>query len=95
MTCNVSISWKEKQRQSNERPRKRKRIMSIEDKMRMSADYSEERDKLDELPGCRQCNGPGCTKTARVGSKYCSDECGIQLAVRCPNSTAVNFHFVT
>ena len=69
--------------------------MSIEDKMRMSADYSEERDKLDELPGCRQCYGPGCTKTARVGSKYCSDECGIQLAVRCPNSTAGNFHFVT
>lgn len=56
--------------------------MSIEDKMRMSADYSEERDKMDELPGCRQCYGPGCTKTARVGSKYCSDECGIQLAVR-------------
>lgn len=28
----------------------------------------------------RQCYGPRCTKTARWGSKYCSDECGMTLA---------------
>lgn len=28
----------------------------------------------------RQCYGPGCVEPARVGSKYCSDECGLKLA---------------
>lgn len=28
----------------------------------------------------RQCLGPACTKYARVDSKYCSEECGLNLA---------------
>lgn len=28
----------------------------------------------------RQCYGPGCTNSARYGSKYCSDICGTHLA---------------
>lgn len=28
----------------------------------------------------RQCYGPGCVNSARYGSKYCSDQCGINLA---------------
>lgn len=28
----------------------------------------------------RQCYGPGCIYAARKGSKYCSDQCGINLA---------------
>ncbi|KAL3071297.1 hypothetical protein niasHT_032538 [Heterodera trifolii] len=28
------------------------------------------------------CHGPGCTNSARVGSKYCSENCGIELAKR-------------
>lgn len=28
-----------------------------------------------------QCFGPGCTQSARPASKYCSDECGIKLAM--------------
>lgn len=28
----------------------------------------------------RQCYGPTCTNSARYGSKYCSDECGLKLA---------------
>lgn len=30
--------------------------------------------------GLRQCYGPGCIYPARMGSKYCSDTCGIKLA---------------
>jgi len=30
----------------------------------------------------RHCLGPGCINAARNGSKYCSDECGVQLALR-------------
>lgn len=29
-----------------------------------------------------QCQGPGCLFAARPHSKYCSEECGIQLAIR-------------
>lgn len=28
----------------------------------------------------RQCYGPKCTRSARYGSKYCSDQCGMNLA---------------
>lgn len=31
-----------------------------------------------DLP--KQCYGPGCIKAARKGSKYCSDQCGTELA---------------
>ena len=30
----------------------------------------------------QQCQGPGCVYAARTHSKYCSDECGIQLAIK-------------
>ena len=30
----------------------------------------------------RHCLGPGCINAARSNSKYCSDECGVQLALR-------------
>lgn len=52
--------------------------MSNEEKSRLSTEYCEEREREE----VRQCYGPGCTNAARSGSKYCSDECGIQLAVR-------------
>lgn len=32
------------------------------------------------LKGSRQCYGHKCIKEAREGSKYCSDNCGINLA---------------
>lgn len=30
----------------------------------------------------RQCLGPGCVNAARQASKYCSNECGVQLQIR-------------
>ena len=39
-------------------------------------------DELDELKSKipRHCFGPKCINSARKGSKYCSDECGVRLA---------------
>lgn len=28
----------------------------------------------------KQCYGPECVNSARIGSNYCSDECGLALA---------------
>lgn len=39
-----------------------------------------EPEKIDTRP--KQCNEPMCTQTARYGSKYCSDKCGLALATR-------------
>ncbi|CAL8318977.1 unnamed protein product [Merluccius merluccius] len=34
-----------------------------------------------EVPGgVHQCLGPGCVESARSGSKYCSEDCGMKLA---------------
>ncbi|KAF7998561.1 hypothetical protein HCN44_010969 [Aphidius gifuensis] len=41
-------------------------------------DSSNERPDHLEIP--RQCYGSACVKQSRVGSKYCSDECGLRLA---------------
>ncbi|XP_063979517.1 CXXC-type zinc finger protein 1-like [Diachasmimorpha longicaudata] len=41
-------------------------------------DSSNERIEFLEPP--QQCYGPACTKQSRLGSKYCSDECGMKLA---------------
>ena len=30
----------------------------------------------------KQCIGPGCIYEARPNSRYCSDECGIQFAMK-------------
>ena len=38
--------------------------------------------KMDANSPPTQCQGPGCIYASRPHSKYCSDECGIQLAMR-------------
>ncbi|KAK3793186.1 hypothetical protein RRG08_009485 [Elysia crispata] len=42
------------------------------------AEVDDARETDDDVP--RQCYGPACVEPARVGSKYCSDECGMKLA---------------
>ncbi|XP_017474867.1 PREDICTED: CXXC-type zinc finger protein 1-like [Rhagoletis zephyria] len=59
---------KRKEKQPKERMRKRKRSLSPEVFMNP------------ELEGIRQCYGPRCKHNARPQSKYCSHECGINLA---------------
>lgn len=38
------------------------------------------KEQPEEKEGPKQCYGPGCTLSARRGSKYCSDQCGLKLA---------------
>ncbi|XP_063700146.1 CXXC-type zinc finger protein 1-like [Culicoides brevitarsis] len=49
------------------RPKKRKRSVTPEIVLNPA------------LTGIRQCHGPGCIMNARPQSKYCSDDCGMQL----------------
>lgn len=39
-------------------------------------------DKLSSDEEEQQCLGPGCCSSARRRSRYCSDECGVNLAVK-------------
>ena len=39
---------------------------------------SEDEETFDMTP--RQCHGMDCINAARVGSKYCSDQCGLTVA---------------
>ena len=49
--------------------------------------YRRRRGRVDtEIPSTpTQCHGPGCIYASRPHSKYCSNECGIQLAIRYVN----------
>lgn len=46
----------------------------LQENQKKSAQQSGSEDEI------RQCHGPGCTNSIRRGSKYCSEECGIELA---------------
>uniref|UniRef100_T1PAS0 CXXC-type zinc finger protein 1 n=1 Tax=Musca domestica TaxID=7370 RepID=T1PAS0_MUSDO len=59
---------RKKVKPNKERQRKRKRSLTPEVF------------KNPELEGIRQCYGPSCRRNARPQSKYCSDECGLNLA---------------
>ena len=50
----------------------------VKRRRRDSSSSEEESSKLDDGP--QQCYGPRCVKSARINSKYCSDQCGINLA---------------
>ncbi|XP_028398444.1 CXXC-type zinc finger protein 1-like isoform X2 [Dendronephthya gigantea] len=65
-----------KRQLSEKDQRRRKRLASRE----KSGLYSERTRQTVEVP--RQCYGPQCQRRARSNSKYCSHECGIQVAVR-------------
>ena len=72
------------QRKKEERAKRR---ITVDPKSRKrysggKEDYasSKRTDSKKEEP--RHCLGPGCINAAINGSKYCSDECGVQLALR-------------
>ena len=78
------IRMNEYQRKREERS-KRRIMAESKSRKRLSGgkdDHgnSKRMDSKKEEP--RHCLGPGCINAARNGSKYCSDECGVQLALR-------------
>ena len=78
------LKMNEIQRKKEERAKRRTNAESKSRKRFSSGreDYgnSKRMDSKKEEP--RHCLGPGCINAARNGSKYCSDECGVQLALR-------------
>lgn len=60
---------------STRRPQLRGRQISSAEPRRS---HRRETTECDE--SAQQCYGPSCVKSARKGSKYCSDECGMKLA---------------
>lgn len=59
--------------QPMQQPRRKRRDSSSDDDRGDSLTHLETDDP-------RQCYGPTCINSARWGSKYCSDECGLKLA---------------
>ncbi|XP_005105514.1 CXXC-type zinc finger protein 1 isoform X2 [Aplysia californica] len=69
------VKSKEKGKKTPEKPQKSRQKSSLS-RRRTEVDDALETD--DDMP--RQCYGPACIEPARLGSKYCSDECGMKLA---------------
>lgn len=59
---------------------KLRRQSSLNEKRDKSANISSDNDQESRRNIPRQCYGPSCTKQARRNSKYCSEECGMNLA---------------
>jgi len=75
--------WKPAPISTAAQPQKRKAIKESGPNKRRRAwrpeyDSSEDEDAVDLAP--RQCYGMECINCARVGSKYCSDQCGLTVA---------------
>ncbi|XP_062855567.1 CXXC-type zinc finger protein 1a isoform X2 [Trichomycterus rosablanca] len=66
---------KRSEKKEENKPRKHKPKQKHKDKVKHS-----ERTEARDGGEARQCLGPGCVETARPGSKYCSDNCGMKLA---------------
>ena len=49
-------------------------------KRRARRESSSDEDQEPAISAPLHCHGPNCTKSSRPGSKYCSDQCGINLA---------------
>jgi len=71
----VKTKDKVKKTPTSEKPQKSRQKSSAS---RRRAEVEDAVETEDDMP--RQCYGPGCIEPARLGSKYCSDECGMKLA---------------
>lgn len=62
------------------RGRKKSVVKKSQHRHNRSKVHSDESGDESKSISPRQCYGPGCIYAARKGSKYCSDQCGINLA---------------
>ncbi|KAG8506585.1 CXXC-type zinc finger protein 1 [Galemys pyrenaicus] len=73
------VEWKEKEKEKKKKKRRKRKQQQppLGDKCK----HSEKTDAKNPDPASlRQCLGPNCVYPTRPGSKYCSDDCGMNLA---------------
>ncbi|BFZ08427.1 hypothetical protein BsWGS_11466 [Bradybaena similaris] len=84
MTSSTEVSPKKKKIKKKQKHKENKKspTKALKSRQKLSsrrhADIDDALETDDDMP--RQCYGPGCVEPARIGSKYCSDECGMKLA---------------
>jgi len=81
----VFLIFKQKQRstkstKSSKTQSGRSRRKDRNDKKYAFSESEKDSNASDEEEEIKQCYGLNCVNPARRGSKYCSDECGINLA---------------
>ena len=89
-TATLSIKNKKSGRPKVKKPsqlaakKKSLKTSSVLESINQSTSYRRRRGRADVEVNSppTQCHGPGCIYASRPHSKYCSDECGIQLAIR-------------
>jgi len=85
-TATLSIKNKKLGRPKVKKPAKKKPLKrsSVLESLNQLTPHRRRRDRVDTEVNSppTQCHGPGCIYASRPHSKYCSNECGIQLAIR-------------
>jgi len=65
-----------------EEKKKKKKVTKKKQSEKHAVQVEKVSDESSEEDEVKQCIGPNCCHAARRGSKYCSEECGVQLAMK-------------